>query len=180
MSLITTSPDGKTVINKDLLLDEREKFIPLDTSKPFKLNADTTGFCECRAHTERENVLTQQQTLRSTQRSGWSSLASKLLPRIRHFLSRTGSGLSRMRSRLQRPATLLSAVRWHSSTRFVRRKSVSSHGIVAILCSEFNDIADLVWGAIASNLATIVSTWWENPHVVNMLNAFRRASFEPL
>ena len=51
MSLITVSADGNTVINKDLLLDEREKFIPLDTSKPFKLNADTTGFCESGTHT---------------------------------------------------------------------------------------------------------------------------------
>ena len=43
--MLTVSADGKAVVNKDLLLDEREKFIPLDTSKPFKLNADTTGFC---------------------------------------------------------------------------------------------------------------------------------------
>ena len=33
------------MLNKDILLDEREKFIPLDTSKPYKINADTTGFC---------------------------------------------------------------------------------------------------------------------------------------
>ena len=48
LNLLTVSEDGKATINKDLLLDEREKFIPLDTSKPFKLNADTTGFCRSR------------------------------------------------------------------------------------------------------------------------------------
>ena len=46
LSLLTVSEDGKATVNRDLLLDEREKYIPLDTSKPFKLNADTTGFCE--------------------------------------------------------------------------------------------------------------------------------------
>ena len=46
LSLLTVSEDGKATVNRDLLLDEREKFIPLDISKPFKLNADTTGFCE--------------------------------------------------------------------------------------------------------------------------------------
>ena len=45
LSLLTVSADGTPVLDKDVLLDEREKFIPLDTSKPFKLNADTTGFC---------------------------------------------------------------------------------------------------------------------------------------
>ncbi len=46
LNLLSVSDEGKAVLNKDLLLDEREKFISLDTTKPFKLNADTTGFCE--------------------------------------------------------------------------------------------------------------------------------------
>ena len=41
------SADGKATLDNDILLDERENFIPLDTSKPYKLNADTTGFCMC-------------------------------------------------------------------------------------------------------------------------------------
>ena len=45
LNILTVSDDGTAVVNKDILLDEREKFIPLDTSKTFKLNADTTGFC---------------------------------------------------------------------------------------------------------------------------------------
>ena len=48
LNILTVSDDGTAVVNKDILLDEREKFIPLDTSKTFKLNADTTGFCESR------------------------------------------------------------------------------------------------------------------------------------
>lgn len=45
LSLLTVSEDGKPVVDKDILLDEREKFVPLDTSRPYKLNAGTTGFC---------------------------------------------------------------------------------------------------------------------------------------
>ncbi|KAI0779918.1 peptidase family M1-domain-containing protein [Fomes fomentarius] len=44
LSLLTVSEDGKSVVDKDILLDGREKFIPLDTSRPYKLNAGTTGF----------------------------------------------------------------------------------------------------------------------------------------
>ena len=44
LSILTISADGKSAIVNDIL-DTREKFIPFDTSKPFKLNPDTTGFC---------------------------------------------------------------------------------------------------------------------------------------
>ncbi|KAH9923974.1 ERAP1-like C-terminal domain-containing protein [Epithele typhae] len=44
LSLVTVGADGKATINRDLILDQRELFIPLDASLPFKLNADTTGF----------------------------------------------------------------------------------------------------------------------------------------
>ncbi|KAJ7665988.1 leucyl aminopeptidase [Mycena polygramma] len=37
-----------------------------------------------------------------------------------------------------------------------------------------------VWMAIASNLATLVSIWWEDERIVELLNAFRRALFSPL
>lgn len=39
--------DGKKVIDNKAVLDTRETFIPLDLAKPFKLNADTKGVCEC-------------------------------------------------------------------------------------------------------------------------------------
>ena len=45
LSLVTAGPDGKAVVDHSVVLDTREKFIPLDTSKPFKLNAGTVGVC---------------------------------------------------------------------------------------------------------------------------------------
>lgn len=46
LSLLTTDTNGKAKIDRSLLLDQREITIPLDTSKPFKLNAGTTGVCQ--------------------------------------------------------------------------------------------------------------------------------------
>ena len=45
LSLLTTDASGKATVDNTLLLDEREKFIHLDTSKPFKLNAGTVSVC---------------------------------------------------------------------------------------------------------------------------------------
>ncbi|TFK50212.1 hypothetical protein OE88DRAFT_1736470 [Heliocybe sulcata] len=43
LQILSVNGHGEAVIDKDAILDEREKMIPLDTSKPFKLNANTTG-----------------------------------------------------------------------------------------------------------------------------------------
>lgn len=42
--------NGKAVVDRTLVLKDREMTIPLDTSRPFKLNADTTGVCKCTFH----------------------------------------------------------------------------------------------------------------------------------
>lgn len=43
--LLTVSDDGKATINTEIVLDEREKTISVDTKKLFKLNAGTVGVC---------------------------------------------------------------------------------------------------------------------------------------
>ncbi|KIP07998.1 hypothetical protein PHLGIDRAFT_105051 [Phlebiopsis gigantea 11061_1 CR5-6] len=43
LSLLTTDASGKASVDHTILLDEREKFIAVDTSKPFKLNAGTVS-----------------------------------------------------------------------------------------------------------------------------------------
>lgn len=44
LALLTTKANGETVLQSDIVLDEREKTIPLDVTRPFKLNAGTVGF----------------------------------------------------------------------------------------------------------------------------------------
>lgn len=46
LSLVTTDASGKPQVDRAIVLDEREKFIPLDTSNSFKLNGGTTGVCQ--------------------------------------------------------------------------------------------------------------------------------------
>lgn len=46
LSLLITDAHDKPKVDHSILLDEREKFIPLDTSKPYKLNAGTVSVCE--------------------------------------------------------------------------------------------------------------------------------------
>ena len=45
LSLLSVGKDGKPTIDNSLILDTRERFIPLDTTKPYKLNANTSGVC---------------------------------------------------------------------------------------------------------------------------------------
>lgn len=45
LSLLSVGKDGKPTVDNSLVLDTREKVIPLDTTKPYKLNANTTGVC---------------------------------------------------------------------------------------------------------------------------------------
>ena len=46
LSLLTVNEQGDVVINKDEVLDEREKTVSLDVSNPWKVNAGTVSFCE--------------------------------------------------------------------------------------------------------------------------------------
>jgi len=45
LSLLTVSDNGEAIVNRNAVLDEREKVIPIDVTKPFKLNAGTVSFC---------------------------------------------------------------------------------------------------------------------------------------
>ena len=46
LTIVSVDADGNRTVDKGIVLDEREKFIALDTSKPFKLNGGTIGVCE--------------------------------------------------------------------------------------------------------------------------------------
>ncbi|KAI0373350.1 leucyl aminopeptidase [Pilatotrama ljubarskyi] len=145
LNILTVDADGKTTINKDILLDEREKFIPLDTSKPYKLNADTTAFYAVRYPPERLTKLGEQAAAPDSPFS-----LSDRIGLVLDALALSKAGYTTVSSALE----LISTLR--------------------------NEKEYLVWDAIASNLAAIVSTWWENAEVVDRLNAFRRELFVPI
>ena len=45
LALLSIGKDGNPAIDNSLIFDTREKFIPLNTTRPYKLNANTTGVC---------------------------------------------------------------------------------------------------------------------------------------
>ncbi|KAJ6532863.1 peptidase family M1-domain-containing protein [Mycena vulgaris] len=57
LNLLTIDSEGTPNVDKFIFLSERHKFIPLDTSKPFKLNASTTGFYRVLYDSEKLNKL---------------------------------------------------------------------------------------------------------------------------
>ena len=46
LGLVTAAVPGQALVDNGALLESREAELSLDTSKPFKLNADTNGVCE--------------------------------------------------------------------------------------------------------------------------------------
>ncbi|KAI0674766.1 hypothetical protein C8Q78DRAFT_498501 [Trametes maxima] len=60
LNLLTEEVDGAVRIDSEILLAEREKFVPLDIGKVFKLNAAVTGFYVVQYSAERLVKLGQQ------------------------------------------------------------------------------------------------------------------------
>ncbi|KAJ7105158.1 leucyl aminopeptidase [Mycena epipterygia] len=56
LGLLTFDEEGNICIDNSEFLSERERFIPLDTNKPFKLNASSTGFYRVLYASEKLNV----------------------------------------------------------------------------------------------------------------------------
>ncbi|KAI0637348.1 leucyl aminopeptidase [Trametes polyzona] len=145
LNLLTVDGEGKPVLNKDILLDDREKFIPLDTSKPFKLNADTTGFYAVKYSADRLAKLGQQAAAPNS-----PFTLSDRIGLVCDALALSRAGYTTVSSTLE---------------------------LVSLLRDEKESF---VWDAIATNLSTIASTWWENPGVVERLNELRRELFVPI
>jgi len=45
LGLVNASVDGQSLVDNTALLETREAEFELDTTKPFKINADTNGVC---------------------------------------------------------------------------------------------------------------------------------------
>lgn len=53
LTLLTVSDEREPTVNRDIVLDERERKIPVDLTRPFKLNAGTVSFYRVLYTTER-------------------------------------------------------------------------------------------------------------------------------
>jgi aminopeptidase 2 len=46
LRLLSVDSSGKAILDKNALLTEREQTFKIDSTKPFKLNAGTSGVCK--------------------------------------------------------------------------------------------------------------------------------------
>ncbi|KAI0933682.1 hypothetical protein AcV5_005768 [Taiwanofungus camphoratus] len=145
LSLLTVSDKGEVIIDKELVLDEREMTIPVDTTKPFKLNAGTVGFYRVLYTPERLSAIGQEAA-----KSPSPFSVEDRIGVVYDALALAKAGFSEVSSALS---------------------------LIEILRDEREY---LVWESVAGNLAQIIDTWWEHPHIVDALNAFRRELFVPI
>ncbi|KDQ18450.1 hypothetical protein BOTBODRAFT_28829 [Botryobasidium botryosum FD-172 SS1] len=66
LSLLTTDANGKSSVDRSIVLDKREMTIPLDTSKPFKLNAGTVSVFRTAYSPERLTKLGEQASAKNS------------------------------------------------------------------------------------------------------------------
>ncbi|KAL0066491.1 Aminopeptidase 2 mitochondrial [Marasmius tenuissimus] len=59
LAILSVQEDGSTSIDKSLVLDEREKAYPLDTSRPYKLNAGTSGIASFTLRSDSRRLLSE-------------------------------------------------------------------------------------------------------------------------
>lgn len=46
LNILTTDANGKSTIDRSIVLSEREATYKIDTSRPYKINAGTSGVCQ--------------------------------------------------------------------------------------------------------------------------------------
>ncbi|KAH7916009.1 hypothetical protein BJ138DRAFT_763827 [Hygrophoropsis aurantiaca] len=142
---LLTSDGTKPSIDREAILDTREKSFAIDTSKPFKLNAGTYGVFRVLYSDER-----------------FASIAAE---------AAKGDSVFSLNDRIG----LVYDVMVLSKAGFTK---VSTALTVVDIFRDEKEF--LVWDSISRNLATLVSTWWEHPEVVDNLNQLRQHLFVPV
>ncbi|KAI0064924.1 leucyl aminopeptidase [Artomyces pyxidatus] len=145
LGLLTTSQPGQAIVNNEAVLSEREAEFRLDTSKPFKLNADTNGVFRVLYSPERLAAIATE------------AAKSDTLFTLNDRMGLINDAMALSKAGLLKVSAALNLV-------YNLREE-----------KEF-----LVWSGISSNLGIVLSTWWENDHIVELLNSFRKQLFAPI
>ncbi|KAJ7108703.1 peptidase family M1-domain-containing protein [Mycena epipterygia] len=145
LHILSADAAGNISIDHEVLLREREQFIALDTSRPFKINAGTTGYYRVLYSPDRLKAI----GVEAAKETSTFSLQDRV-GLIHDAIALAKADLMKISNALDLVYAFRSEKEYH------------------------------VWAAIASNLANLLSIWWENPRIVELLNAFRRALFAPI
>ncbi|KAG6813612.1 hypothetical protein H0H92_009229 [Tricholoma furcatifolium] len=161
LSILTAGKDGKPVLNKEVVLTAREQEFELDTSKPYKLNANTVGVCEAFSLLQPFLSLTiLDRTLYTPERL--SKIAQEAAKDDSIFSLNDRIGLV------------------HDAMALSKAGLAKLSSALTLVDGLKNEKEYLVWSGISESLEGLVSIWWEHPHIVDQLNALRRALFVPL
>ncbi|EGO21509.1 hypothetical protein SERLADRAFT_372157 [Serpula lacrymans var. lacrymans S7.9] len=145
LSLLTVTEQGKPIVDHGIVLDTREKTIAIDTTKPFKLNAGTSGVYRVLYSDERVASIAE-----AAAKSDAVFSLNDRIGLVHDVMVLSKAGFSRVSSAL----TVVDTLRHEK---------------------EF-----LVWDSIAGNVATLLSAWWEQPRIVELLNKFRQSLYGPI
>ncbi|EMD34526.1 hypothetical protein CERSUDRAFT_86618 [Gelatoporia subvermispora B] len=145
LNIVSMSKNGDATIDRQIVLKEREATFPVDTSKPFKLNAGTVGFYRVLYSPERLEAIGQE----AVKQKSIFTLEDRI-GIVLDALALSRAGFSKVSCALQLIQTLR------------------------------NEQEYVVWQSIATNVAEIISTWWEHPEIVDKFHEFRRELFSPL
>ncbi|KAH9070829.1 leucyl aminopeptidase [Lactarius deliciosus] len=165
LGLVTAAAPGQALVDNDALLVTREAEFALDTSKPFKVNADTNGVCE----------LSHLSALVGVRRH-------RLLPtRIADHVLYTPTRLAAIASEAAKPDSIFSL---SDRIGLVHEAFRAWKGGLPATEQPRFDLVDelqaenefLVWASIDTNLDGITHTWWESEKVAEQLKVFRQYS----
>ncbi|KAJ6582902.1 leucyl aminopeptidase [Mycena vulgaris] len=145
LHILSVDVGGQISIDHEVVLREREQFIALDTTRPFKLNAGNTGYYR---------VLYSPDRLKAI---GAEAAKETSVFSVPDRVGLIHDAVALAKAELMKISNALDLV-------YAFRSEKQYH----------------VWVAVASNLASLLSIWWENERIVALLNAFRRALFSPI
>ncbi|RXW20987.1 hypothetical protein EST38_g4846 [Candolleomyces aberdarensis] len=143
--ILSAQDGGKFSVDKTAILQEREGVFPIDTTKPFKLNASTVGVYRVLYTPERLVKIAEEASKKDSVFG-----VNDRVGLVYDVLALSKSGLAPLSSAL----TVVDKLK--------------------------DETEYLVWDGIGDSISGLVSIWWENPEVVDKLNAFRRSLFTPI
>ncbi|TEB36135.1 leucyl aminopeptidase [Coprinellus micaceus] len=148
---ILSAKDGKYSVDKTALLQEREQFFPIDTSKHYKLNAGTVGVS---LYTPPDRVLYPEERLRK--------IAEEAAKKDSIFSVNDRVGLV------------------YDALALAKAGQAPLSDALTVVETLKNEEEYLVWDGVGESIGSLVSIWWEHPEIVDQLNTFRRSLFTPI
>ncbi|KAF8162440.1 leucyl aminopeptidase [Mycena galopus ATCC 62051] len=145
LQILSVDSTGHRHVDREAVLREQEQFFALDTNRPFKINAGTTGYYRVLYSPDRLKAI----GVEAAKELSVFSVADRV-GLVNDAFALAKADLLEMSDALSLTYALRSEKEYH------------------------------VWVAIASNLASLSSIWWEHQQIVELLNSFRRALFTPL